>query len=88
MNRNEFNIEFVGDDFSIAKTESCLRCGYQMCFLPDIKSLIKKDCKAVIGLLKTQGIKVKEVDRIKVKEWACHHCKTIYINIQEEIIMF
>lgn len=88
VNREEFNIEFVVDNFSIAKTESCPNCKSWMCFLPDIKSLIKKDCKTIIDLLKKQGMSVNEVERIRVKEWTCFSCKTIHTNIIEETITF
>lgn len=88
MNRLEYNIEFVPEDFSLAKTSCCPNCKSWMCFLPDIKSLIKKDCKAIIDLLKGKGVEVKEVDRIRVKEWICTSCKTIHTNIIEETIKF
>ena len=88
MNREEFKIEFVDDSFSMAKSDACPNCNYQICFLPDMKSLIKKDCKAVIDFLEKTGQKVKNIDRINVKEWTCHNCKTIYVNIREQTIVF
>tara|TARA_R110001606_G_scaffold321052_3_gene467913 strand:- start:6990 stop:7259 length:270 start_codon:yes stop_codon:yes gene_type:complete len=88
MNREEYTIEFVEDSFSVAKTSSCPSCKGWICFLPDIKSLIKEDCKRVIGLLKKTGVDIKSVDRISVKEWNCTNCKTIYVNIKEQTIVF
>ena len=88
MNREEYTIEFVEDSFSVAKTSSCPNCGGWICFLPDIKSLLKEDCKRVIDLLKKTGVDVKSVDRISVKEWTCTNCKTIYVSIKEETIVF
>ena len=88
MNRKEYNIEFVPDSFTVAKTSSCPNCNGWICFLPDIKSLIKEDCKQVIDLLKKTGVNVKSVDRISVKEWTCTNCKTIYVSIKEQTIVF
>jgi hypothetical protein len=88
MNREDYNIEFVEDSFSLAKTSSCPNCNGWVNFLPDIKSLIKDDCKRVISLLKNLGLKIKEVERISVKEWTCNGCKTIYINIEEKTVIF
>jgi uncharacterized protein with PIN domain len=88
MNREEFTIEFVQDSFTVAKTSSCPSCGSWISFLPDIKSLIKEDCKQVISLLKKTAVDVKSVDRMRVKEWTCHSCKTIYVSIKEETIVF
>ena len=88
MNRGKYTIEFVEDSFSVAKTSSCPNCDYHICFLPDIKSLIKEDCKQVIDLLKKTGVDVKSVDRISVKEWTCNNCKTIYVSIKEQTIVF
>ena len=88
MNREEYTIEFVEDSFSVAKTSSCPNCKGWICFLPDIKSLLKEDCKRVIDLLKKTGVDVKSVDRISVKEWTCTNCKTIYVNIREQTIVF
>lgn len=87
MNREEFTIEFVEDSFTTV-SEICPNCKKWICFLPNIKSLIKEDCKQVIDLLKKTGVDVKSVDRISVKEWTCHSCKTIYINIKEQTIVF
>lgn len=86
MNREEFTIEFVEDSFTVSKTSSCPNCGDWISFLPDIKSLLKEDCKRVLDLLKTSGVNVKSVYRISVKEWTCHSCKTIYVNIREIIV--
>jgi RNase P subunit RPR2 len=83
----EYNVEFVEDDFSI-KRSTCPNCGSWMCFLPVIKSLIKKECKNLIDFLKGKDIEVNEVDRISVKEWTCNSCKTIYTSIKEENIIF
>jgi hypothetical protein len=88
MDLDDFNIQFVEDSFSVAKTSCCPKCNSWICFLPDINSLIKKDCKRVIDLLENTGIKVKTVERINVKEWTCHSCKTLYINIQDRNIEF
>lgn len=88
MKREEYTIELVEDGFSVAKTSSCPSCGGWVCFLPDIKSLIKEDCKAVIDLLKKTGVGVRIIDRISVKEWTCNNCKTIYVNIKEKTIVF
>lgn len=88
MNREEYTIEFVPDSFTVAKTSSCPSCNGWICFLPEIKSLIKEDCKQVIDLLKKTGVDVKSVDRISVKEWTCTNCKTIYVSIKEDTIVF
>jgi hypothetical protein len=88
MNREEYTIEFVPDSFSVAKTSSCPNCNSWISFLPDIKSLIKEDCKQVINLLEKTGVNVKSVDRIRVKEWTCTNCKTIYVNIKDHTIVF
>ncbi len=87
MNREDYNIEFVDDSFSVAKTSSCPNCNYHISFLPTIKSLLKEDCKKVIDLLKKTGVDVRSVDKIKVKEWTCTRCKTIYVNIREKTIV-
>ena len=88
MKREDFNIQFVDDNFSLSKTSCCPNCKQYICFLPDIKSYIKKECKQLINLLGQSNIKVKQVDRISVKEWTCHSCETIYINIKDKEIMF
>lgn len=88
MGRENFEIEFVEDDFSITKTESCPNCGSWMCFFPVIKSIIKKECKNLIDFLKGKDIDVNEVERISIKEWTCHGCKTIFTNISENKIIF
>ena len=88
MNRKEYTIEFVPDSFTVAKTSSCPSCNGWICFLPDIKSLIKEDCKQLIDLLKKTGVDVKSIDRISVKEWTCTNCKTIYVSIKDYTIVF
>lgn len=85
--RKLFLIEFVENDFSI-KHHRCPNCGGWVCFLPEIKSLIKKECKNLIEFFKGKDIELNEIERISVKEWTCHNCKIIYTNIEEENIVF
>lgn len=87
MKRSEYTFEFVEDNFSVAKTSACPNCCAWICFLPDIKSLLKEDSKRVMDLLKETGISVESVEKISVKEWECHNCKTIFINIRDNQII-
>lgn len=82
----EFEYEFVDDNFKI-KRDSCPNCGGWVCFLPVIKSLIKKECKNLIDFFKGKDIELNEIERVSVKEWTCNSCKTIFLNIKEEIIV-
>lgn len=70
--------EFVEDDFSTV-SEACPNCKGWICFLPTIKSLVKEDHKKIMAL----GLELNEVEKISVKEWECHNCKTTFINIKE-----
>lgn len=80
MNREEYSIEEVDNNFSVIGT-GCPNCHSWMCEFPDIKHLLKRDSEALINLLEGTSIGF-EVQSLTVMEWTCNGCKTIFVNIK------